>query len=170
MYSLSFTGFFKQYRIKNIWSPPGIEPRTACITHKRLWKREKKLCHDVATHVFMMWQHMCSSCGWYEIQSLLRHAMLLRFGLEVRLLVSPDSARHPCLQQLQELVQQLKQLAVYGCVCVCVYKQFVCVCVCLFVLVDGGELGRHKRRNMTATIGLVVHAAGEYWSGGRRLS
>ncbi len=35
MYSLSFTGFFKQYRIKNIWSPPGIESRTAYIAHKR---------------------------------------------------------------------------------------------------------------------------------------
>ncbi len=35
MYSLSFTGSFKQYRIKNIWSPPGIEPRTTCLTHKR---------------------------------------------------------------------------------------------------------------------------------------
>ena len=35
MYSLSFIGFFKQYGIKNIWSPQGIEPRTACITHKR---------------------------------------------------------------------------------------------------------------------------------------
>ncbi len=23
------------YRMKNIWSPPGIEPRTACIAHKR---------------------------------------------------------------------------------------------------------------------------------------
>ncbi len=34
MYSLSFTGFFKQYRIKNIWSPLGIEPRTALV-HKR---------------------------------------------------------------------------------------------------------------------------------------
>ncbi len=27
MYSLSFTGFFKQYRINNIWSPLGIKPR-----------------------------------------------------------------------------------------------------------------------------------------------
>ncbi len=35
MCSFSFTGFFKQYRIKNIWSPPGIEPRAACTTHKR---------------------------------------------------------------------------------------------------------------------------------------
>ncbi len=36
MYSLSFTGFFKQCRIKNIWSPPGIKPRTTtCIAHKR---------------------------------------------------------------------------------------------------------------------------------------
>ena len=35
MYSLSFTDLFKQYRIKNIWSPPEIEPRTACIAHKR---------------------------------------------------------------------------------------------------------------------------------------
>ncbi len=26
---------FKQYRIKNIWSPPGIEPRTTCMAHKR---------------------------------------------------------------------------------------------------------------------------------------
>ncbi len=26
--------FFLQYRIKNIWSPLGIEPRTACIAHK----------------------------------------------------------------------------------------------------------------------------------------
>ncbi len=34
MYSLSFTGFLKQYRIKNIWSLPGIELRTACIVHK----------------------------------------------------------------------------------------------------------------------------------------
>ncbi len=34
MYSLTFTGFFKQYRIKNIWLPPGIEPRTTCLTHK----------------------------------------------------------------------------------------------------------------------------------------
>ncbi len=30
-----FHRLFKQYRIKNIWSPPGIEPRTACIAHKR---------------------------------------------------------------------------------------------------------------------------------------
>ncbi len=36
MYSLSFTGFFfKQYRIKNIWPPPGIEPRTACLCLKQ---------------------------------------------------------------------------------------------------------------------------------------
>ncbi len=28
--SLSFTGF-----LKNIWSPPGIKPRTACIMHKQ---------------------------------------------------------------------------------------------------------------------------------------
>ncbi len=36
MYSLSFTGFFKQYRINNnYWLPPGIEPRITCITHKR---------------------------------------------------------------------------------------------------------------------------------------
>ncbi len=28
---LTLTGFLKQYRIKNIWSPPGIEPRTACL-------------------------------------------------------------------------------------------------------------------------------------------
>ncbi len=26
--------FFKQYRIKNIGLPPGIEPRTACTVHK----------------------------------------------------------------------------------------------------------------------------------------
>ncbi len=26
--------FFKQYKIKNIWLPPGIEPRTARLTHK----------------------------------------------------------------------------------------------------------------------------------------
>ncbi len=30
-----FHRLFKQYRIKNIWSPPRIEPRTACIAHKR---------------------------------------------------------------------------------------------------------------------------------------
>ncbi len=29
-----FHRLFKQYRIKNIWSPLGIEPRTACIIHK----------------------------------------------------------------------------------------------------------------------------------------
>ena len=29
-----FHRFFKQYKIINIWSPPGIEPRTACLTHK----------------------------------------------------------------------------------------------------------------------------------------
>ncbi len=33
--SLSQAFFFKQYRINNIWSPPGIKPRTACIAHKR---------------------------------------------------------------------------------------------------------------------------------------
>ena len=37
MYSLSFTSFFKQSRIKNIWSPPGIEPRTACLCFKWSW-------------------------------------------------------------------------------------------------------------------------------------
>ncbi len=26
--------FFKHYRIQNIWLPPGIEPGTACLTHK----------------------------------------------------------------------------------------------------------------------------------------
>ena len=35
MRSLSQAFFFlKQYRIKTIWSPLGIEPRTACLTHK----------------------------------------------------------------------------------------------------------------------------------------
>ncbi len=34
MYSLFHRLLIKQYRIKNIWSPPGIEPRTACIAHK----------------------------------------------------------------------------------------------------------------------------------------
>ncbi len=34
MYSLSFTEFSKQYRIKNIWSPIGIELKTACLMHK----------------------------------------------------------------------------------------------------------------------------------------
>ncbi len=29
-----FHRIFLKYRIKNIWSPPGIEPRTACLTHK----------------------------------------------------------------------------------------------------------------------------------------
>ncbi len=27
--------FFNNTEFKNIWSPPGIEPRTACIAHKR---------------------------------------------------------------------------------------------------------------------------------------
>ncbi len=31
MYSLSFTGFLNNTELKNIWSPPGIEPRTACL-------------------------------------------------------------------------------------------------------------------------------------------
>ncbi len=34
VFSLSLSRFFKQYRIKNIWSPPGIKLRTACIAHK----------------------------------------------------------------------------------------------------------------------------------------
>ncbi len=35
MYSLSFTGFLNNTEFNNIWSPLGIEPRTACIVHKR---------------------------------------------------------------------------------------------------------------------------------------
>ncbi len=48
LFTISFSAFFysldvfshchrlfKQYKIKCIWSPRGIEPRTACITHKR---------------------------------------------------------------------------------------------------------------------------------------
>ncbi len=35
VYSLCFAGFFKQFRIKNIWLPLGIEPRITCLTHKR---------------------------------------------------------------------------------------------------------------------------------------
>ncbi len=36
MYSLSFTGFKKKNNIKflNFWLSSGIEPRTACLTHK----------------------------------------------------------------------------------------------------------------------------------------
>ncbi len=33
--SLSFTEFFKQYRIENILAPPGIKLRSACLTDKR---------------------------------------------------------------------------------------------------------------------------------------
>ncbi len=37
-YILSLSqAFFKQYRIKNIWSPPGIEPRTACLRVQYHW-------------------------------------------------------------------------------------------------------------------------------------
>ena len=35
MVSLFFTGYFKQYRIKNSWSPPRIEPRTARLQLRR---------------------------------------------------------------------------------------------------------------------------------------
>ncbi len=59
LFTISFSAFFysldvfshchrlfKQYKIKNIWSPLGIEPRTACITHKRsateLWQPASK--------------------------------------------------------------------------------------------------------------------------------
>ncbi len=46
LFSLFHRLFIKQYRIKNIWSPPGIEPRTACIAHKHspteLWQPASK--------------------------------------------------------------------------------------------------------------------------------
>ncbi len=32
-----FHRLFKQYRIKNIWLPLGIEPRTGCIVQKQSW-------------------------------------------------------------------------------------------------------------------------------------
>ncbi len=34
-YILSLSQAFKQYRIKNIWLPPGIELRTACLNHHK---------------------------------------------------------------------------------------------------------------------------------------
>ncbi len=42
MYSLSFTEFSKQYRIKNIWSPPGIQDRL--LNAQALCNQALQLC------------------------------------------------------------------------------------------------------------------------------
>ena len=62
MYSLSFTGILKQYRTKIIWSPPGIERRTACLTHKRsATELHNQLANKHSNSVFILGTAMLQS-------------------------------------------------------------------------------------------------------------